>query len=138
MFADAWSPFTDLYGKELQNGYADELLDQIFVSSFAGDASAIICVSWRDIESAPGKVIAEQIMALPNDQLASACLQFVMKHVENIFFNSDWFHSFNEKQRERLNQLAADGVDSMGSVPSIPIRLDVDFRLVTALRSFQV
>jgi len=138
MFAGAWSPFTDLYGKELQNGYADELLEQIFVSSFAGDASAMICVSWRDIESAPGKVIAEQIMALPNDQLASACLQFVMKHVENIFFNPDWFQGFNEKQRERLNQLAADGVDSMGSVPSIPVRLDVDFRLPTALRSFQV
>jgi hypothetical protein len=138
MFAGAWSPFTDFYGGELQKGYVDELLEQIFVSSFAGDASAMICVSWRDIDDAPGEVIAEQIMALPDDQRASACLQLVMKHVENIFFNPGWFLDLNDKQRERLDQLAADGVDSMGSVPSMPVRLDVDFRLPTALRSFQV
>lgn len=138
MFAGAWSPFTDFYGEEVQKGYADELLEQIFVSSFAGNASAMICVSWRNIDDAPGQAIAEQIKALPDDQQASACLQFVMKHVENIFFNPDWFQGLNDKQQERLNQLAADGVDSMGSVPSMPVRLDVDFRLPTAVRSFQI
>jgi SEC-C motif len=138
MFAGAWSPFTDLYGNELQDGYADEFLEQVFVSSFAGTPCAMICISWRDIEGAPGKIIAEQVKVLPDDQQASACLQFVMKHVENIFFNPDWFQDLNDKQREQLNQLAADGVDSMGSVPSIPVRLEVDFGLPTALRSFQV
>ena len=138
MFAGAWSPFTDLHGNALQDGYSDEFLEQVFVSSFAGNPCAMICISWRNVEGAPGKIIAEQIKLLPDDQQASACLQLVVKHVENIFFNPDWFQDLNEKQRERLNKLAADGVDSMGSVPAMPIRLDVDFRLPRALRSSQV
>lgn len=125
MFAGAWSPFTDFHGRELQKGFVDELLEQILVSSFAGEPSAMICVSWRNTDEAPGHVIAEQLMALPDDQRASACLQFVMKHVENVFFSPDWFHSLNDKQRERLNQLAADGLDPMGSVPSMPVQLDL-------------
>lgn len=138
MFAGAWSPFTDFHGGELQKGYADELLEQIFVSSFAGDSGAMICVSWRNIDEAPGHVIAEQLMALPDDQLASACLQFVMKHVENVFFNPEWFQALNDKQREQLNQLAADGVDTMGSAPSMRVDLDIDFQLPTSAKSFHV
>lgn len=138
MFAGAWSPFTDLNGEELQKGYADELLEQIFVSSFAGDSSAMICVSWRNIEDAPGHVIAEQLMALPDNQRASACLQFVMKHVENVFFNPDWFQALSYKQKEQLNRLAADGIDLMGSIPSMPVDLNMDFQLPMSERSFYV
>lgn len=136
MFAGAWSPFTDLHGSEIQKGFADELLEQVFVSSFAGKTSAMICVSWRNIDGAPGKVIADQLEELPDESRASACLQFVMKHVENVFFNPDWFGALDEKQKERLDQLAADGIDPMGSVPSMPVRLDVDFRLPRSMRSF--
>ncbi|SCA56671.1 conserved hypothetical protein [Candidatus Terasakiella magnetica] len=138
MFAGAWSPFTDFHGRELQKGYADELLEQFFVSSFAGESGAKICVSWLNTDDAPGFVIAEQLMALPGDQQASAFLQFVMKHVENIFFNPDWFQALNNKQRERLDQLAADGIDPMGSVPSIAVNLDVDFLLPTSSKLFHV
>lgn len=59
MFAGAWSPFTDFYGAEIQKGYADEILEQIFVSSFAAESSAMICVSWQNIYGALGKIIAE-------------------------------------------------------------------------------
>jgi hypothetical protein len=138
MFAGAWSPFTDLYGGKLQNGHVDELLEQVFVSSFACETRAMICVSWLNRTDAPGKVIAEQLWALPDEERASACLQLVIKHVENIFFNPDWFKSLNEKQTERLNCLAADGLDSMGSVPSMPVRLDVDFQLPLSVKSIRV
>lgn len=138
MFAGAWSPFTDFYGEELQKGYADKLLEQFFVSSFAHDSSAMICVSWRNTRDAPGNRIAEQLMGLMDDKLASACLQFVMKHVENVFFNPDWFQSLNSKQRRQLDQFAADGTDLMGSVPSIPINLDIDYQLPKSARSFYV
>lgn len=138
MFAGAWSPFTDFHGTELQIGYVDELLEQIFVSSFAGESSAMICVSWRNIDDAPGRVIAEQLMELPDEQRASACLQFVTKHVENVFFNPDWFGALDEKQKERLDMLAADGLDPMGRAPSVPVRLDVDFQLPASTRSFHV
>lgn len=138
MFAGAWSPFTDFHGRELQEGYADELLEQIFVASFAGASGAMICVSWRNIDEAPGYVIAEQLLSLPDDQRASACLQLVMKHVENVFFNPDWFHALSDKPKDRLNQLAADGVDAMGSVPSMPFDLDINFQLPTSARSFHV
>jgi len=137
MFAGAWSPFTDFHGEELQKGYADELLEQIFVSSFAGESSAMICVSWRNIDGAPGKVIAEQLIELPDEQRASACLQFVTKHIENVFFNPDWFEALDEKQKERLDRLAADGIDPMGSIPSKPVRFDVDFQLPRSVKSFQ-
>jgi len=138
MFAGAWSPFTDFHGAELQKGYVDELLEQILVSSFAGESSAMICVSWRNIDGAPGKVIAEQLMELPNEQRASACLQFVTKHVENVFFNPDWFETLDKKQKKCLNELAADGFDSMGSVPTMPVRLEVDFQLPPSVRFIQV
>jgi hypothetical protein len=138
MFAGAWSPFTDLNGKNLQNGYLDELLQQVFFSSFAGEKSAMICISWINRDNAVGKVIAEQILALPDEERASACLQLVMKHVENIFFNPDWFKALSEKQRTHLDRLAADGLDPMGSVPSMPIRLDVDFQLPRSVKSIRV
>lgn len=138
MFAGAWSPFTDFYGAGLQSGYADELLEQVIVSSFASERGAMICVSWRNIEGAPGKVIATQLDELPDEQQAAACLQFVIKHVENVFFNPDWFEALGKKQKECLNQLVSDGLDSMGSVPSRAVRLDVDFHLPRSLRSFQV
>lgn len=135
-FAGAWSAFTDLYGNELQSGYADELLEQVFFASFTEPDSAMICISWRDYEAAPGKVIAEQIKALPDDQQASACLQFVMKYVENIYFNPDWFQALDDQQREMLNQFATDGID--GTPPSKAVRLDFDFGLPKSVASFQV
>lgn len=138
MFAGAWSPFTDLYGGKLQDGYVDELLDQVFVSSFAGEERAMICVSWVGRDAAPGKVIAEQLWALADEERASACLQLVMKHVENIFFNPDWFEALDGEHTEHLNRLAADGLDLMGSVPKIPIRLDLDFQLPLSEKSFRV
>jgi SEC-C motif-containing protein len=138
MFAGAWSPFNDCFGQNLQDGYADELLEQVLVSSFAGHPNSMICISWRDIDFAPGKVIAEQIKAMPLDQQASACLQMVMKHVENIFFNPDWFQGLGDKQRSQLDRLAADGIDLMGSVPSMPVQLDVDFQLPTTSKLLQI
>lgn len=138
MFAGAWSPLRDLNGGELQEGFVDELLEQILVSSFAGDTSAMVCISWRNINDAPGHVIADQLLALPDEQRASACLQFVMKHVENVFFNPDWFHALGDKQKEQLNQLASDGLDLMGSVPSLPVLWDLDFQLPASAKSFQV
>ena len=118
MFAGAWSPFTDFYGEELQKGYSDEILEQVFVTSFIVDSTAMICFSWRNINDAPGMVIAEQIKALPSDKQASACFQVVMKHVENIFFNPDWFQrSLSEKERNVLYKLASDGLDFLELFP---------------------
>lgn len=138
MFAGAWSPFTDLYGGELQKGYVDELLQQILVSSFATGTGGMICVSWQNTVSPPGRTIAVQLMELPCHQQASACLQFVMKHVENVFFNPDWFESLDSVQKAQFDGLAADGLDLMGSVPSVPVRLDMDFQLPTSTRTIQV
>ncbi|TVS06942.1 MAG: hypothetical protein EA407_00355, partial [Rhodobacteraceae bacterium] len=90
------------------------------------------------ISDAPGHVIANQLLALPDDQRASACLQLVMKHVENVFFNPDWFQALGDKQKVRLNQLASDGLDVMGSVPSMPVLLDIEFQLPASARSFEV
>lgn len=138
MFAGAWSPFVDVYGGELQKGYEDELLEQIIVSSFAGDSNAMICVSWRKTENAPGRVIADQLLAQPDEHLASVCLEFVMKHIENIFFNPDWFAFLNAKQRGNLDRLAADGLDPMGSVPSKLVGLNTEFQLPPKVRYFAV
>jgi hypothetical protein len=44
----------------------------------------------------------------------------------------------NKKQKERLGQLAADGMDPMGRPPSMPVRLDVDFHPPTVARSIYV
>lgn len=138
MFAGAWSPATDLYGAELQEGFVDELLEPIIVSSFASEKSAMICFSWRNIVGAPGQVIAEQFMKLPDEQIASACLQFVVKHIDNIFFNPDWFISLNYNEREQLNKLAADGINILGNAPSMPIHLGLDFQLPKSIRSFKI
>jgi len=98
----------------------------------------MICVSWLTRDDAPGKVIGEQLWALRDEERASACLQLVVKHIENVFFNPHWLNALDEKQRERLNRLAADGLDRMGSVPSMPIRLDLDFLLPLSVKSIRV
>jgi hypothetical protein len=138
MFAGAWSPFTDIYDEPLQEGYEDELLEQIIVSSFAAEEGALICFSWRKTKNSPGSFIATQLISLPDDLRASACLQLVIKHLDNVFFNPDWFDSLTSAQKDQLNKLAADGLDIFGSVPSAPILLDIEFSLPRTLRSFQV
>lgn len=138
MFSGAWSPFTDLHGRELQKGYVDEVLEQISVSSFAGLPGSAICVSWRNTDKAPGSVIAEQLVTLPSDQLASVLLQFVLKHIENVFFNPNWFQGLNDAQRKWLDQLAADGLGSMGGVPALALDPWIEFPLPTLTGSFYV
>lgn len=135
MFAGAWSPLFDLSGQALQAGFSDELLEQVFFSSFADLEGDFICISWRVAVNAPGALIADQIAALPTDQQAAACLQFVTKHVENIFFDPDWFEGLDQKQREILDRLAMDGVDAMGSPPSLPISFNETFQLPSVTRS---
>lgn len=138
MFAGAWSPFVDLYNAELQKGLLDELLEQCIVSSFATENGSMICVSWRKTTHAPGSIIAKQLMKLPEELVASASLQFVMKHIENLFFNPAWFGALPAEQENHLKKLAADGLDFMGSVPSVPLRLDIDFALPRVSRTFRV
>jgi len=138
MFAGAWSPFTDLYGVELQKGYTDEILEQVIVSSSATTTGTMVCVSWLTSVNAPGKAIAEQINNLPVGQQSSAIIQMMTKHIENIFFDPEWHRNLSNKHRMQLEILAASGLDFMGSVPSAPIRLDLDFGLPNPKRSFEV
>lgn len=135
MFAGAWSPFTDLHGAPLQTGYVGELLEQVFFTSFAGDPGDFICVSWRDIRDAPGKVIADQIDVPPADRKANLCLQLVVKHVENIFFDPTWFDGLTKEQRTQLDRLAFSGVDILGAPPTEVICPDIKFALPSAIRS---
>lgn len=134
MFAGAWTPFTDLYGGELQIGYLEALLQQVCFTSFATSEGTMICISWSDSMDAPGKIIAEQIRALPSEQQASVCLQIVTKHIENIFFKPSWFEALSDEQREQLDLLAFDGMDARGLVPSIPLRFDIGFGLPLAAK----
>ncbi|MEP5633929.1 MAG: SEC-C domain-containing protein [Tateyamaria sp.] len=129
MFAGAWSPFTDFFGNELQVPYVDSFLEQVFFSSFAGNGNSFICISWIDIVDAPGRTIADQISGLPQKKQGSACLQFVVKHVENVFFDPNWFEAQSTAQRKHLDSLAASGIDEMGSPPIAPINLNLDFNL---------
>lgn len=138
MFAGAWSPFTDFYDEYLQNGLSKEILEQVIFSSFSGSPGSIICVSWRNIDDAPGMVIAQQLMRLSDEHLASACLQFIMKHIENVFFNPDWFEALSEDSKNHLKQLATYGIDPTGAAPNTPIRLDLDFGLPLSVKRFSV
>jgi hypothetical protein len=132
MYSGAWSPFTDLNGANIQIGHADELLEQIFVTSFFAEMGDWICISWLDRPDAAGKIIANQIAEMPMEQISAICLQLVVKHVENIFFNPDWFTSLADNQRNLLDRLAHSGLDFLGSPPTEPIRPDISFALPKA------
>lgn len=134
MVAGAWSPLTDLFGNQLQKGFEDKNLEQIFISSFWGQDCSKICISWVDRPDAPGKVIADQICMLPQRQQVTACLQLSVKHVENIFYDPTWFRSLPKDQLNQLNILAASGIDIDGSVPTEQINLKFDFALVGTTR----
>lgn len=138
MLAGAWSPFTDYLGKELQNGYARELWQQVFLSSFLGVGTSYLCVSWINKAGAPGRIIADQIRGLPNEKLAEGFLQFATKHIENIFYSPEWFEELSFEQKSQLDLLAASGIDSLGSPPDASINSDsdLDFDLPCAVRSF--
>lgn len=134
MLSGAWSPFTDFHGEELQDGLVDEPLEQIFISTFAGDDWSKFCISWLDKADAPGKVIADQILSLPSSCQASACLQFSAKHIENIFFSPHWFSTLSGEELAHLHALASSGVDTLGSVPDAKINLDLNFGLTDNCR----
>lgn len=136
MLAGAWSPFTDFFGKELQDGYANELLEQVFFSSFAGTGNGYLCISWINIDGAPGRVIADQIVGLPSEKQAEACLMFAVKHIENVFYDPDWFEALSTDQRNQLNALAASGMDEIGSPPAAVIHLDHNFDLPDVTKNF--
>lgn len=136
MVAGAWSPFTDLYGRDLQDGLANENLEQVFFSTFAKEDGGMICISWKNVADAPGKVIADQIQALPDEQKASACLQIIVKHIENIFYNPTWFNALEPASRHQLDGLTYSGVDFVGSVPSAPVDLSVAFDLPGSSKTF--
>ncbi|QND44740.1 SEC-C domain-containing protein (plasmid) [Rhizobium lusitanum] len=138
MVAAAWSPFTDLYGKQIQNGYVDELLEQILVSSFVADGQSCICISWLDKANAPGQLIANQAREMALDLLGSTILQFVAMHAENIFYDPVWFEGLDPAQRKRLDALAAAGMDTMGSVPDMAIDRNLSFGLPAITRIFEV
>ncbi|MDQ0563213.1 hypothetical protein QO004_005022 [Rhizobium mesoamericanum] len=138
MVAAAWSPFTDLLGKRIQEGYGDELLEQILVSSFVANGLGCICISWLDKPNAPGQIIANQAREMPFERLGSTVLQFVAMHAENIFYDPVWFENLTPAQRKRLDTLAAAGVDTMGSVPDMPIDRNLSFDLPPITRIFDV
>lgn len=129
MVAGAWSPFTDLYSRRLQSGYVDELLQQVIIASFACATGGVICVSWLAEDNAPGMRIAEQVCDLPASAQATALLQLATKHVENVFFRPSWFAALGEEQKDALQRLFASGVDSSGSIPSVPINFSLAFPL---------
>jgi SEC-C motif len=136
MFAGAWSPFTDLHGKKLQSGYANQLLEQIFISSFASLRSSYICISWVNIENAPGSIIAKQICELPGNKQAEIILQYAVKHIENVFYAPSWFEDLSFLQRRQLDKLAASGIDILGSVPDDDIHFGLGFLLPTTTQVF--
>lgn len=129
MLAGAWSPLTDLFGNELQDGLTNKPLEQIFISSFAANSRSYICVSWLNIGVAPGEIIAQQLRRLPIAQQASAILQFSIKHIENIFYDPEWFNLLSVDHRTQIDMLAATGVDTIGSVPNAAINLGLSFGL---------
>ncbi|WP_245678990.1 hypothetical protein [Asticcacaulis taihuensis] len=135
MAAGAWSAFTDLNGNDIQDGNSTEQLEQLFISTFAGDPTSYICVSWLDKPGAPGKIIADQLASIAPDRQVEVFLQFVVKHVENVFFNPDWFEALAPGQRKTLDRLAASGLDSFGSVPQAALRADVTFGMPAVSRS---
>lgn len=136
MVAGAWSPFTDFFGNELQKGYVDEQLEQVFISSFADADWSKVCVSWLDGPKTPGKVIADQLRGLEDEQRATGCLQLFAKHIENTFYSPAWFETLSVVERDQLYKLATSGVDTLGSVPSAEIKLDLKFGLTGNSRIF--
>ncbi|NEH49604.1 hypothetical protein GR210_12515 [Rhizobium leguminosarum] len=136
MVAAAWSPFTDLFGQQLQHGYTDELLEQIFFASFVADDRSFICMSWIGKTNAPGRKLASQVREMQHEGLGSTILQFVTMHAENIFFDPVWFEALIPTQRKRLDLLAAAGVDAMGSVPDLPGNPTLGFDLPPVIRIY--
>lgn len=136
MLAGAWSPITDLFGSQLQLGLTEELLDQVFLSSFAGTDASHLCISWVNVSGAPGQVIADQISRLPREKKADAYLQFAVKHIENVFFSPAWFEALDSEQRAQMDALAVSGIDRLGTIPDAPICLDLNYALPSEARTF--
>lgn len=136
MLAGAWTPFTDIFGKELQNADGDDPLEQVFVSTHAGIERSYICFSWVDINDAPGFVIAKQISEISTDKQSMACLYVTAKHIENIFYSPDWFDALSGSQLGYLERLVMDGLDAAGSVPREPMALNLEFPLPCAITNY--
>ena len=129
MTASAWSPINDLWGKEIQPAWNDAVLEQIFLSTFLGNDKSFVCLSWLEVDPAPGQIIADQITSLPATTQLNALLQFAVKHAENVFFSPAWFEALPVAERTFLDSLAADGLAEMGITPKVPLRVELNFNL---------
>jgi len=136
LFAGAWSPFNDLYGKFLQDGYTGDILEQIFLSSFTSENTGYVCISWLDKKDAPGKIIAEQIQNLPTEKKSEAILLLSVMNIENIFYDPVWYRSLKSNQQNLLDTLVSSSVESIVSIPLISIMKKAVFDLPNVVQTF--
>lgn len=132
MLAGAWTPFTDLFGNNIQDGRSPLPLEQLIVSSFIDKEFSYICISWVSTPNSPGDIISNQISNIPKEKLASICLQFFQKHLENIFYNPNWFNSLSDSNKSLISRLVQSGVDLYGSIPDAKLDFQNNLNLPSA------
>ena len=135
MVTDYWSPDIDIYGQELHNT-CETNPEKILMSSFVDKNCSYICMSWLDINDAPGKVIAKQIKNLSPDQQSEVIMSLAMLNMITVVFNPDWFKSLNSDQRKILDALASCCFETTDVVPSPIANLNVNLDLPKVERVF--
>lgn len=65
-------------------------------------------------------------------------LQYILKHLENIYFNPSWVEGLNKNQKDKMDNLVMSGVDALGSTPDADIDPNFDFNLPNPSRIFEV
>ena len=135
LVTDYWSPDIDFYGQEMHH-MCEANPEKILMSSFVDKNCSYICMSWLDINDAPGKVIAEQIKNFSSDQQSEIIMSLAMINTVSVVFNPDWFKSLNSDQRKILDALASYCFETTDIIPSPFANLNVNLDLPKVERAF--
>ena len=103
MFATIFPPSQTPKGVQISNS-----LDNLVVmTTFASNNKYYICISWENVINATGEILANSIRRLPNDEIATACLQLAMYNRDNVYFRPSWFNSLGQRQKDKLTALTS-------------------------------
>lgn len=102
-------PNRSLSGEELLDlSDPEAAMHRLYVGSVPRDGGGAVVFVWRKGESAAERFI-DELRALDWRRMPSIIVQFMLAHIENAYFSSQWWTSLSEGEKERVRILARMG-----------------------------
>lgn len=104
------SPITDFDGNLIQDlGNLSVIAEHLVFNSFSSDGKGYVVFSWLKTST---KVLSfiNSLLALEENKIFSALIQFFFGFAENTFISPVWWNGLSSEQKDKINSLIMSGV----------------------------